>query len=1128
MKAKRFITLLVLMLSITGAIWAARTAPTLPTAQTLQSGKTYYLYNIDSQLFLHRYSTYGVNLDAVGSAITFTSRSDKGAGAYILQFADDYYLHLWNSDKNADSYEDNNSYQLISGNSSAYRIQKSSYASGYDASHYFGHDVTSSDASSLRSDLASGNITWRLINADAGALYCARVQLYNAMASAEEHNIYVADYESLYNTSTDAAAIAAAATELTKSIELSTNITSPDWSDYQIRLAYEGANPWNVSGSNIYATRRDVIENNVYTLKATVTVDVPSTFVYECDGGFNGSAVVYVDGVETEAISRYMLNYGGFNKRYFEELTPGTHTITWVYTAENNDNWPSSFYLRNMGVEKTPTITVSLPEPGSLVTEVRHQLDRMEDVRKIIINGAMNDTDWASILTMTSLFTIDLSGATFTTVPQGALSKDQHSSQLSFLHEVKLPNMVQTISNNAFKGTALESITIPSTVQTIGEEAFRNTRLRSLTLPTTMSSIGSHAFRNIPCLATTNFPTNLTRIPTSCFEDCSVLQGFELSENVDTIGNGAFRYCYAFETDIPLTISRFEDHAFGDSGIRQVEFAENADILYNCFENCDNLRSIIFPTTFSNVNWYLHNIVINCDNLTDITFRSGTVIMGDYYRYFLNGMTKSAITLHVPNHLVSGYMSDAYWYECQVEGFSTASIPEFVITQPLKLGMSSRFDGAPSLTFKEDATFEISGDNSQTINNLYTETRFRGWEDIEKSTLVMSTCNNINIQGDYIYGYYLADANRWYFLSLPFDTKVGDLQLVEGGSYAIRYYDGAERATRGATGSSWKNYAANDIIPAGTGFIIQVSKRGYVNFKSQNNATKQYALKNMEFVKPMAKNTCESNAHKGWNLVGNPFQCYYNLHRLGFTAPITVWEDNKYVAYSPIDDDYAILPNEAFFVQCPDDLDDLTFPINGKQMTNVIEQENAARGQLTAVNPRKVMNIELSDGDNADKTRLVINSDASNGYELNRDAGKFLSNGVPQLYTIDVEGNEYAINERPIADGKVLLGMVIPTDGDYTISMTRSDMTKVMLTDLLTNTTINIAEQEYQFNATAGKLNSRFVITFEEGNAATGINGIESKTTESEVWYSIDGRKVSGNSVKKGIYIKDGKKVVVK
>ena len=281
MKAKRLFTLLVLMLSITEAIWATRTAPTLPAAQTLQSGGTYYLYNIDSQLFLHRRSTSDVNLDADGSAVTFTSRSDKGAGAYTLQFSDNYYLYLWNSYDGVTSYEDNNSYLLVSGTSSAYRIQKSTYASGYDANQYYGHDVNDNDASSLRPDLASGNITWRLINADAGALYCARVKLYNALASAEEHNLYVADYDAIYNTSTDAAAIEAAAAALNLSIELSTNITSPDWSDYPIRLAYEGTNPWSVSGNRIYVGSREVVENNVYTLKATVTVDAPATFVYE-------------------------------------------------------------------------------------------------------------------------------------------------------------------------------------------------------------------------------------------------------------------------------------------------------------------------------------------------------------------------------------------------------------------------------------------------------------------------------------------------------------------------------------------------------------------------------------------------------------------------------------------------------------------------------------------------------------------------------------------------------------------------------------------------------------------------------------------------------------------------------
>ena len=1122
MKAKRFITLLVLMLSITGAIWAARTAPTLPAAQTLQSGETYYLYNVGYHKFM--YASYGVSLQDYGTPATFTNSGVSGS--YTIQFNNGKYLGIW-ANQSLDLKEnvtDAVSWQ-ISGSSNAYMIKAPS------KDNYIGHQVNHGDPVSISLDLTTDNfVTWQLISETDAELYIARLALYNALNSADGMNLQLSTYETIYQNSNDVVAIQAAAVEVNRAVSMSPSLSKPNWSDYDITLTCEGNNTWGVGGNYISTNSRDNADDNIYTLTMRVQTTEPATFVFSCGGNKDGSAVVMVDGVQTQTINQYMLDRD-WNGRYFEYLsTPGLHTIKLIYTAFSGGTYYNSLSLRDIGVENTPTLEVTLPEAGSLGTEVRHTYDNMSDVRKLKINGEMNDNDWSTLLSMTSLFTLDLRGTDITTIPQSALSKDDHSSQFSFLHEVLLPNTVQTISNRAFRGTVLDNFTMPTAIKTIGNDAFELSRVRNITLPTTMISIGSSAFERVTSLETINFPTNLTSIPNHCFKECYSLQTFAFSPNVTTIGSSAFESCASLDTTIPLTISTFEGSSFKGSGIRQVEFAENAKIGQSVFSNCAQLESIIFPTTFSTVTYPNNDYVINnCEKLTDVYFRSATVVNGSYVGSILYSDDRSHVTLHVPNYLVSAYMAHTHWQTCgNIVGFSTADIPEFVITQPLALGQSSRFEGTPSLTFKEDATFEIKGDNAQTINNFYTETRFAGYEDIDKSTLVMSTCNNVNIQGDYIYGYYLADANRWYFLTLPFDTKVSDLQLVEGGSYAIRYYDGAERATRLATGNSWKNFDADDIIPAGAGFIIQVSKRGYVNFKAQNNATKQYALKNMEFVKPMAKNACESNAHKGWNLVGNPFQCYYNLHRLGFTAPITVWENNKYVAYSPIDDDYAILPNEAFFVQCPDDLDNLTFPINGKQMTDEIEQENAARALFPADNARKLMNIELSNGENTDKTRLVINPNASLDYELNRDAGKFLSNGVPQLYTLDTEGCEYAINERPVADGKAILGMTIPADGVYTISMSRSDMSKVMLTDLLTNMTINIAEQEYQFNAIAGKLNSRFVITFEDGNAATGINGIETKTTESEVWYSIDGRKVSGNSVKKGIYIKDGKKVVVK
>ena len=44
-----------------------------------------------------------------------------------------------------------------------------------------------------------------------------------------------------------------------------------------------------------------------------------------------------------------------------------------------------------------------------------------------------------------------------------------------------------------------------------------------------------------------------------------------------------------------------------------------------------------------------------------------------------------------------------------------------------------------------------------------------------------------------------------------------------------------------------------------------------------------------------------------------------------------------------LDDDYAIAPNQAFFVQCPEGITDISFPLDGRQMTSVIESQTGAK-----------------------------------------------------------------------------------------------------------------------------------------------------------------------------------------
>ena len=59
-----------------------------------------------------------------------------------------------------------------------------------------------------------------------------------------------------------------------------------------------------------------------------------------------------------------------------------------------------------------------------------------------------------------------------------------------------------------------------------------------------------------------------------------------------------------------------------------------------------------------------------------------------------------------------------------------------------------------------------------------------------------------------------------------------------------------------------------------------------------------------------------------------------------------------------------------------------------------------------------------------------------------------------------------------------------------------------------------------------------FVLNFGEGSGeSTGIisvDGAEGTVNGSDMWYTLDGRKLQGKPTQRGIYINNGKKVVIK
>jgi hypothetical protein len=831
-------------------------------------------------------------------------------------------------------------------------------------------------------------------------------------------------------------------------------------------------------------------------------------------------------------------------KNYFKISNEYITYLGKVYVPEEtltkyleDTDW-SNYTLINVEGAQPLSITVNVAKAGEFAQLLLEQTDNWNTVNELTVTGELNTNDLNTFKRMKQLTKLDLSKATITDIPEkfdGASSTSGYRDGFNILEELFLPD-INSIGKYAFSQCyRLKNISF-SKVNVIGYGAFASCGASHIDLPEGITSIDDYAFYK-SSLKEITIPSSVTQINDYCFAKCDSLK----------------------TVTIPPSVTKIDDNAFAESGLESISFPGVIEIGYYSFSDCGKLTSLKLPESLKKIGAYSFR---KCTALTEIDLPSTLCEMESSSFYGCNNIKKvicravtpptnnngnsildadydiTDVKLYVPAPSIENYRlekgwntfytvlpledktSNAYIYDYVTIDDATRFTTDCDLTLDLayqyRNGSFSRqyingavvFSGSTTLSMRNYVQNQGLGENGN-YGNYY-------------NAHLTSLIANGNMRADNVSTKILTlSTYSWYFISLPYDVKVSDIIYTEGTNFAIRRYSGQNRAQN--NGDTWLNLTADSVMHAYQGYILRCSKKdAEFIFPAINNANKNKVFEKESVSVPLGEFISEFEHNRSWNLIGNPYPCYYDTRMMDFTAPITVWNDyyKRYDAYSPIDDSYILHPTEAFFVQRPVDQASITFNKAGRQKDDVVQSlESIVPSSRSAGRySRKVYDVILSNDNAEDHTRFVINGIASRSYELDKDASKFITDDNKSILVYTIEnGVKYSINERPLSDGKVNLGFYAPTDGEYTLSINSSKENNIVIMDNETNvaTTLN---EDFHFNTSAGFNNSRFSIII--NNRTTDIIDIENEDVNI---ISEDGIVTSDSAY--AVYTTDGRLV---
>ena len=919
-----------------------------------------------------------------------------------------------------------------------------------------------------------------------------------------------------------------------------------DWSPLFTRVS-EGitytcendeAYPWNLANGSLISTNKAHSSSSTFK----ITFSCESAIYFHMQYGTSSEGTY--DKLTVVLDERTFTCSGTVSSFDFVELQPGEHVLTLTYSKDGSGSsgsdqvWVSSLKLTDM---ETGIPVIDLAAPGQLGEEAIAQFGTLPKVDVLRLKGSLNKEDWTTIKNMTYLCYLDMSETTVTEIPAEAFTNTS-------IRTIKWPANLKVIGGKAFYNKYLRGhLVLPETLDSIGPSAFYRNYIDSVSMPHKQIAFANDIFRENSNLTKVEFNSCASYMTNNMFYSCKKLRSVSGMECVKTIGGSVFAGCDSLRTVGNIVPTMIGNNAFyACRKLESFDLSQVTSVGEGAFQSCHTFKSVHMPnvTSLGDLCFYdcagLTEVSVgdkiskipnqafsSCPSLKTVTLGASVSDIG-YYAFrnssveklYVNSPTPPGVynndvfgstsgTLYVPEYSMVSYKLHDYWSKFTSVDVNPNPVTSLTLSGKLSLTSNARIPDSPNVMMNTGSSFIVNGNKEQTLGS------FVAYYNNGVSSSVISRCNNMTSTGSE--ARYWMNSGYWYFICPPFDVRMSDITTISGNQVAIRYYDSEARAA-GST-SNWKDVAPDATLKAGQGYIFRVSSADYVCMPATEETHNQI-FRSQAVTTPLSEYSSDDANARNWNLVGNPYACFYDIYRMDYTAPLTVWnsDNSTYNAYSIADDDFALHPMQAFFVQKPDGVEAITFQPEGRQTDSNIDHSAGVKAMAGKAASRRFIELELSNGTTDDHTRLVVNPQAQETFDANNDASKMMSTDITaQIFS--VLGDEaYAIKESPFAAGQAEIGMWFPADGQYVVNITRADV-KVELMD-----NGAVVPMPYTFTADEGFCEGRFVLRITTD--PTAIEGVDGNDASAPL-YDLQGRKV-GSTTHKGIYVQKGKKMVVK